>query len=126
MYAHSTLSKRTPLSFAVENDHIDVVLLLLRKGAVKCIDEPDAKGWTCLHYAAAFASIELTKVLLMMGANSKVRNKNSYRPFEEAQIRERFEMVTMLTKFNDPVPSHLKRLRFLDDYYENTIPGPGE
>lgn len=56
--------KRTPLMFAAEKDHIELVIMLLRRGAMLTINDVDIDGRAALHFAASKASIEMAQVFL--------------------------------------------------------------
>ena len=99
------------------SDLIQTCLYLLKKGSITTINNVDSKGWTVLHYAASFASIQLVKILLLCDAKVSIKNHLGYRPFEEAQARNRFDIVELLTTFIDPDPEYRKKLVFLDNYY---------
>ena len=49
-----TMNRRTPLMYAADRGHTDVVALLLARAPGAChVDAKDAKGATALEYAAA-------------------------------------------------------------------------
>lgn len=60
--------KRTPLMIALEHDQQEAVFHLLRNGAMLNLELKDAEGWTALHYAAAFARVDLVLVRAAVGA----------------------------------------------------------
>ena len=110
-------------------------MALLRLGAIADIDAKDVNGWTALHYAAAYGSVQLVKVgspvrsrkmrclisakiFLLCHADQSKKNNASYRPFEEAQARNRTEVVTMMTTFVVAEPVVRQRMNFLTEYYE--------
>jgi ankyrin repeat protein len=58
----TNIFKRSPLMLAAENNHIEVALLLLRRGAMLTINDVDIDGRAALHFAATKASIEMAQV----------------------------------------------------------------
>ncbi|RYP54743.1 hypothetical protein DL768_000567 [Monosporascus sp. mg162] len=70
----STYKGQTPLSWAAENGHKEIVQLLLDKGAE--IDAKDKYGWTPLSRAAEKGHKEIVQLLLDKGA--EIDAKNNY------------------------------------------------
>jgi ankyrin repeat protein len=64
----------TPLTYAVENNEIETVKLLLTKQA--CIDLLDNNGNTALFIAITLGNIEMIKLLLNNGANPNILYNN--------------------------------------------------
>ena len=62
----------TPLHYAAEHGHLDVVKLLLEHGADPNIQNNSGK--TPLHYAALDGHLEIVKFLLEHGANPNVQD----------------------------------------------------
>ena len=60
---------RTPLHFAVENGHTEIVEALIKAGAdVKAtVTDGPWKGYTPLHFAVSERSLETVKVLIEAG-----------------------------------------------------------
>ena len=63
---------KTPLHFAAERGHVEVVGYLLEKGAD--VDAKNLAGETPLHYAAGYSHIEVIKLLLKSGADVNARS----------------------------------------------------
>lgn len=68
--------KRTPLHWAVQEGHIEVIELLLEAGAD--VNAVDIEGFTPLHLAVGDNRIEIVKVLLNAGASTNA-DKRFYR-----------------------------------------------
>ena len=78
-----------PLGFAVLQNHIDIVRLLLSNGAVSGINAIFQKsGTTCLHIAVKNGNIEMVRLLLDMGSNPNLKAKNNKKPIEETTNEE--------------------------------------
>lgn len=106
-------------SLNVFRDSIETALFLIRNGAVDTIDSQDRNGCTALHHAAMNGSVDLVKVLLLCGINSKLKNKKGLRAFEEAQKRGRYDIVEQITSFHSPDLPYNKRLGFLYSLYKD-------
>ena len=71
VHAEKPPNRKTPLHYAAQGGHRDVVELLLDKGAqVNC---PNIAGETPLHYAASAETPDVAILLLARGANPKAR-----------------------------------------------------
>lgn len=83
--------EHTPLYYAVENEQIETVKLLIEKGA-----NVNTPCWynnnTLLHFAAAHGDYELAKILIEKGANINITNDRGetplYTAIEEFHIKE--------------------------------------
>ena len=64
----------TYLSIAVDNGHLDIVKLLLKKGAN--VNHKDNANMTCLHYAYRSGHYDVAEYLLEYGA--KINNKDCF------------------------------------------------
>jgi ankyrin repeat protein len=72
---------RTALIKACRHGHLDIVRLLLAKGAR--VDEPDASGDTALSYAACNGHMDIVKLLREHGADTELRNRAGRTVLEE-------------------------------------------
>lgn len=104
---------RLPLMLAVERNHLSVAMILLRYGAVIAVNHQDRLGNTVMHEAARYASLLLTKVLLISGAMTHKRNVEGKLPTEIAQSMNRIEVMTTMQSYRDGSIEHLVRLEFL-------------
>jgi hypothetical protein len=64
-------SRQTPLILAVDNNHMEVVRVLLEGGVD--VQRGDVNGHTPLFYAAEFGRLELCRLLLDKGANVNIQ-----------------------------------------------------
>lgn len=69
----------TPLHEAAAFDQIEVIELLVAKGAD--INATDMNGDTPLHKAVAYGSTKSIKLLLKLGAKRSIRNKKGYKAY---------------------------------------------
>ena len=83
----TTKIKRTALMYAARADKVNATMALLKNGSMININAKDTNGWTALHYAGSFGSPELTRVLLICGANAYERNDRGLIPLDEAMAK---------------------------------------
>lgn len=84
----------TMIILASEAGYIDIVKLLLEKGAN--INASDNDGWTPLLHSCADSDVKLTKLLLEKGANKNVRDWNGISPMEHAINCDEEEIIKLL------------------------------
>lgn len=65
---------KTALMIAAAEGHGEMVRALLHRGAMDTIQCVDSRGWSALHYAAAFCESQFVKMLLVCGADAGVRS----------------------------------------------------
>lgn len=106
---------RTPLMLAVERNHMDIVMVLLRHGAISGIHNVDKDGNNVLHFAARSASPVLVKILLLCGAKTSLRNHLKQLPAEKARAFNRFDVSALMATYKSPVKDELSRIQFLYD-----------
>ena len=81
----------TPLIVATCNDNVEVVRYLLEQGADR--DKADSlNGWTSLHFAAHGGHLEITKLLMVYGADLNARNNYDRLPIDEADWNDEFHI----------------------------------
>ncbi|EGD72140.1 hypothetical protein PTSG_11555 [Salpingoeca rosetta] len=74
--------QKTPLMYAVVNNHTDAVNMLIR--ARVRLNTTDAEGLTALHHAVIGDHLPLVKTLLGAGAKPSVRDANGRTPLHHA------------------------------------------
>ena len=110
----TTLLRKTPLMLAAEKGHGEMVRMLLHKGCIDCINHIDYRGWTALHYAAAYCESQHVAMLLHCGADMTVRSEANRLALEEAQSRSRLENVEVLMFYKDRSRMFTHRILFYD------------
>ncbi|KAG6991162.1 hypothetical protein G7Y79_00056g090430 [Physcia stellaris] len=78
---------------AIKRDDLDIVELLLERGAY-LLGNP--YGETSLHVAAKYGSADVVKRLLDRGADIMARNSSGYTPLHDAAMEGSSEIVSML------------------------------
>ncbi|MEX0940882.1 MAG: ankyrin repeat domain-containing protein, partial [Candidatus Babeliales bacterium] len=84
----------TPLHGASEYGSLEVVKLLLEKGAP--IDIQDNFGDTPLHLASRKGHLEVVKLLLEKRAQIDIKNKNGWTPLRLASFKGKLKAVKLL------------------------------
>ncbi len=93
--ARSPFVRTTPLILAAWNNHLDMVRLLLDRGADA--NAEDLTGWTALHAAAFAGNTEIMQLLLERGAVRSESRWASYRPSRWAD-KEDHQIILELMK----------------------------
>jgi len=82
-------NKYTPLQYAVYNNHIFVVQILIEaKANVTVRDTKNYDQWTPLHFAAAFGKTEIVKALLKTEQDPHLLNGKYQSPLDLAATQE--------------------------------------
>jgi hypothetical protein len=100
--------EETALHFAARFGHVDVVKMLLAKGANVNMKSkgrsksslPDAKfniGWTALHEAAEHGELEVVQILLSHGANAHLTTADCKTPEDRARENGHMEIAQILS-----------------------------
>lgn len=106
--------RKTALMIAAQEGHGEMVRTLLHRGCIDTIHLVDNRGWTALHYAAAFCESQFVKMLLVCGADLGVRSEANRLPLEEAQSRGKMENVAVLMFHKDRSRMFTHRILFFD------------
>ncbi|GMF24478.1 unnamed protein product [Phytophthora lilii] len=84
----------TPLMSASEWGHIDVVLLLLAKGAF--VNEADEEGYTALQIACEYDHLDVVKALINYGASVDSAAEDGHTPLTLAATKGNNDVVKLL------------------------------
>ena len=71
----------TPMTFAANNGHFDIVKMLIDAGAD--VNARDTDEWTPLHFAARYASSDVVKMLIEAGADVNARTTDGWYGFRD-------------------------------------------
>ncbi len=80
---------KTPLHYAVENDHIDVAAYLIQSGADVNAHDESVIGNTPLGEVAATCSLQMAKLLVDAGADPTIRGWMQLSALDKARDRKR-------------------------------------
>ena len=99
---------QTPLSFACENGHLEVVKFLVKHNAD--IESKDILGRTPLSYACSLGNLEVVKFLVEHSADVDSKDKNGKTPLIHAGAllwrSNRLPIVLLLIEHNAKVDQH--------------------
>jgi len=85
------------LSAAVSENELEMVKLLIRRGAdVNWVPRGGSAGKTPLHFASVDAGPEMTKLLIQAGANVNVLDSSGWTPLHIAAGRGRVDIIKIL------------------------------
>ena len=82
------------LQLAIEVDNLDVVRLLLERGAA--VDVPDMRGWTALHSAAWSGNIETMLLVLQKTENKEPKDQQGWSPLDLAAFYKHHGITKLL------------------------------
>nr|XP_018259034.1 uncharacterized protein I303_08577 [Kwoniella dejecticola CBS 10117]OBR81192.1 hypothetical protein I303_08577 [Kwoniella dejecticola CBS 10117] len=95
MSGEEEMESANPLHDAVSENDIPGVQALLRADSA-AINSKDAYGFTPLHLSADRGHVELTKLLLQLGADKNITDEDDQTPLMLAEISGRDEIVHLL------------------------------
>ena len=87
------------MTAAVYNSINSARMLLMKK--IFYIDEQDKEKQTSLHIAVNNENLEMTKLLLTMGASPKIKDINNKTPLEYAEESNNDDLVNLLLAYNN-------------------------
>ena len=82
------------LQLAIEVDNLEVVRLLLERGAA--VDVPDMRGWTALHSAAWSGNIETMLLVLQKTENKEPKDQQGWSPLDLAAFYKHHGITKLL------------------------------
>ena len=85
------IGRKTALIHAIQNGHLKIANLLLKKGAL--FDKGDSSDNSPMHYAAAYGFYEMIDLLHMAGANINSVNSWNMTPNTIALLKNHFRCV---------------------------------
>lgn len=99
--ARHSFSRRTPLQFATEKDHLDVAELLLKKGAD--INAQDNMGFTALHWAVDCQQRDVVEFLLANKARIDLQDKQGQTPLHCTVWNRNTDLAELLISHGAPL-----------------------
>lgn len=97
----------TPLGLAAFFDHLDIVELLLARGANVNLSSQNAQHVMPLHSAVAIQSIAITQALLAHGADVNATQADDFTPLQEAAQNGQMAMVKLLLEHGAKVDARM-------------------
>ena len=91
----------TPLHYAAQNGHVDVVRLLIANNAK--IDAKDIQGARPLHYAALKGHVDVVRLLIANNAKIDAKDIQGARPLHYAALKGHVDVATLLIANNATV-----------------------
>ena len=85
---------RTPLHLAAESADVEIVKLLLEKGA-KVDEKDDESGFSALHFAARLGKKDIAELLIAWGADINAKDKQGHTPLYVA-VNNDYEVAELL------------------------------
>lgn len=101
-----SFSKRTPLHFATEKDHLDVAELLLKKGAD--INAQDYMGLTALHWAVDRQHKDIVEFLLANKARVDLQDEQGQTPLHLTVWNRNADLAELLISHGAPLDAKNK------------------
>lgn len=101
-----SFSKRTPLHFATEKDHLDVAELLLKKGAD--INAQDSMGMTALHWAIDRQQKGVVEFLLTNKARVDLQDEQGQTPLHLTVWNRNTDLAELLISHGAPLETKNK------------------
>lgn len=81
---NSITKSGTALMWAARGGKIENVKYLLERGPKDFVNRKGESGWTPLHFAAGFGSVEITDLLIKKGADVNAQEESGYGPIHWA------------------------------------------
>ncbi|NQX80716.1 MAG: ankyrin repeat domain-containing protein [Flavobacteriaceae bacterium] len=85
---------KTAIIVAIENDRIDILILLIDKGAK--LNKKAKNGITALMYCAKYNKTKSMKIILDKGAKTGIRSSNGYKAIDYAKMSKAIDCAKML------------------------------
>jgi uncharacterized protein len=91
-------NKNSLLHMISANGHSECARLILENPLIleKLLNSVNAEGNTPLHWATMNSQTELVRVLLEFGADIHIKNSTDRTPFDEAAVKENFEITSLI------------------------------
>lgn len=88
---------KTPLHFAVENNHNEIAKILIEQGAN--LNLPDFTGKQALHFAVLSSNVELVEFILQHGGDVNAQDVDGLTPVHYAATSGNVSVLVLLVRF---------------------------
>jgi ankyrin repeat protein len=117
----TTRDEITPLMIAAKKNRLDMLLLLIKHGALASIHSKDYQGWTALHYAGAWGGNDVVMVLILAGCKTQSLSKAGHTSSNVAFIYNNKSVMELFIKFVDDNIEYKQQLEFFKEEYKNQL-----